>query len=102
MRASAANLIGDSTPRGVFDKTEPTKRRVFCTLRSVGYRERYEAMTHGLQPELVMVLSDYAEYKQERLVELEGVVYEVLRTYITDNYAIELTLQRSTSHAGSV
>ena len=84
----------DPSPRGVFDRPTRQERTVYCTLRSVGMRESYEAMAHGLRPELVLVLSQDFEYQGETGAVVEGVDYTILRTYVTAADGIELTLQR--------
>ena len=84
----------DPSPRGVFDRPVRQERKVFCTVRSVGMRESYEAMSHGLRPELVITLAQAFEYQGEGGVILDGTDYTVLRTYVTTEDGIELTLQR--------
>ena len=81
-------------PRGVFDPPVREERTVFGRLRSVGYRERYEAMAHGLKPELVLALMHDFEYKDESMCRISGVDYRILRTYRTEADGIELTLER--------
>jgi len=84
----------DPSPRGVFDRPLRQERKVYCALRSVGMRESYEAMAHGLRPELVIVLAHDFEYRGETGALVDGVDYTILRTYITTADGIELTLQR--------
>lgn len=84
----------DPNPRGVFEPPVRVERKVYCTVRSVGMRETYEAMTHGLRPELVLVLAQAFEYRGEDGVTLDGTDYTILRTYETTTDGIELTLQR--------
>ena len=84
---------------GVGTEPEETKRNVFCTLRSIGQQEAYLAMGQGLNPELKVILAHDFEYGGERLCELGGVRYEILRTYITEADGIELTLQRAARNA---
>jgi hypothetical protein len=83
---------------GVFDDYEETRRMVYCTIHSVGMREAYEAMGHGLNPEVVFELSDYAEYLGEKIVVWQGVRYDVIRTYVKGQ-KIEITVQRSDRNA---
>lgn len=94
-RQSACALIAETQgPRGVLEAPTTTERIVCCTVRSVGMREVYEAMSHDLHPEIVLELADYAEWQRERRVLFEGVYYRVLRTYINSHNGIELTLER--------
>lgn len=62
---------------------EITKREVFCSLRSVGMREFYQAHAADLHPEAVFVLTDYLDYEGETLADHDGQRYHVLRTYRT-------------------
>lgn len=93
LNATTAKLIREG-PKGVFDPESATPREVFCTVRSVGMREVYEAMGHGLRPEIVIDLAHACEYQGEQYAELEGVPYEIIRTYRSETNGIELTLQR--------
>lgn len=65
-----------------------------CDVQSVGMREVYEAMTHGHRPEWTLVLSDYAEYRDERTCVFEGTRYRIMRTYVRPDHRIELTIER--------
>ena len=62
---------------------EITKREVFCSLRSVGMREFYQAHALDIHPEAVFVLSDYLDYDDETLADHNGNRYRILRTYRT-------------------
>ena len=75
------------------DRTE-IEREVYCTVKSIGQTEAYQAMGIGLNPELKVILAHDFEYEGEGLCELGGVRYDILRTYITEADGIELTLQR--------
>ena len=103
MRANAVDLI-TVNPEAAGVGTEPseTKRTVFCTVKSIGQQEAYLAMGHGLNPELKVILAHDFEYGGERLCELDGVRYDILRTYITEADGIELTLQRAARNAKPV
>ena len=84
--------------------TEPTetKRTVYCTVKSIGQQEAYLAMGQGLNPELKVILAHDFEYKGERLCEMDGVRYDILRTYLTETDGIELVLQRAARNARPV
>ena len=100
MKANVLTLITVS-PEAAGVGTEPTetKRDVLCTVRSIGQQEAYLAMGQGLNPELKVILAHDFEYEGERLCELDGVKYDILRTYITEADSIELTLQRVVRNA---
>ena len=89
-------LIGeDPKKRGVTDKPKETERTVFCTVRSVGMNEAYQALANGLQPQFVFVLSDFDDYNEEKICEYNGTRYRIVRTY-RRNQAIELTVEEVT------
>ena len=85
---------------GVGIDPEYTERKVYATMRSVGMQEVYQAMADGLNPELKIVLTQDFEYKREPLCRVRGVMYKIIRTYVTEADEIELTLQRVTGNAG--
>ena len=93
VRATTAKLTAEG-PKGVFDAETVEPREVFCTVRSVGMREMYEALSHGLRPELVIDLAHDFEYQGENFAEVNGVSYQIIRTYYNESNGIELTLQR--------
>lgn len=96
MKADTLTLIAEAVPRGVNDSPLESERTVFCTVRSVGMRENYEALAHGLHPELVFVLTQDFEYQGEQRCRYNGVYYDIIRTYVTEADGIELTAQRAT------
>lgn len=65
----------------------------FINVKSVGYREFYEAQAKGFKPELVLEMSS-CSYNLEEYVLYNDVVYKVIRTYQKGLDKIELTLQR--------
>lgn len=100
LKADVIDLIKvNPEAAGVGTDPEETRRTVFCVIRSIGQQEAYLAMGQGLNPELKVILPHDFEYEGERLCELGGVPYEILRTYITENDGIELTLQRVARNA---
>ena len=103
MKANAVDLI-TVNPEAAGVGTEPTetKRTVFCTVKSIGQQEAYLALGQGLNPELKVVLAHDFEYEGERLCKLDGVRYDILRTYVTETDGIELTLQRASRNARPV
>ena len=100
MKADVVTLISvNPEAAGVGTEPEETRREVFCTVKSIGQTEAYMAMGQGLNPELKLVVPHDFEYEGERLCEVGGVRYEILRTYITETDGIELTLQRVARNA---
>ena len=65
----------------IFLVEKTTRREVFATLRSIGQAEFYQAHAVDYHPELKFVLADYLDYRGESLVEHDGTLYRVLRTY---------------------
>lgn len=103
LKANVLDLITVS-PEAAGVGTEPTetRRTVFCTIRSIGQQEAYLALGQGLNPELKVILAHDFEYEGERLCELDGVRYDILRTYVTEEDTIELTIQRIGRNAKAV
>ena len=88
-------LIKDiPTAGGVFDTPTTQEVQVEASVKSVGYREVYEAMGHGLNPEKVFVLPYAYMYHDEKRCRFCGVEYDIIRTYETESNGIELTVQR--------
>lgn len=94
----------DPGAHGVFDKPTETARKVFCTVKSVGWNEFYRAKDNGLEPSIVFVLADYAEYKGEKIAlytppnAAEQKRYRIIRTY-TNDQTIELVCEEATVDA---
>lgn len=92
-------LIGENpAAHGVFEQYAPTERTVFCTVRSVGMSEAYQALSYGLHPQFVFTLSDYTDYQGEKICEYKGTRYRIVRTY-RNNQGIELTAEEVTHDA---
>ena len=62
-------------------------------------QEAYQAMGQGLNPELKVILAHDFEYRDEPLLELGGKRHKILRTYVTEDDGIELTVQKVTGNA---
>lgn len=93
IRAEVIQLVAeDPGAHGVFDSVTETARTVFAEIRSVGYSEFYAAKSAGIEPSIVFVLADYAEYDGEKIVLFDGKRYRVVRTY-TNAQTIELTCE---------
>ena len=100
MKANVVDLIMESPyAGGVGTEPSETKRTVYCTVKSIGMQEAYQAMGIGLNPELKVILRHDFEYKGEDLCELNKVRYKIIRTYVTEADGIELTLQRIAGNA---
>ena len=95
VHADVIELIGEQQPRGAFETVTETTRRVFCNVRSVTMSETYTARSVGLDPSIVFVLSDYAEYKGEKLCKWRCERYRIVRTYVAKEQ-IELVCERVT------
>lgn len=102
LKTNVADLITVSPAAGGVG-TEPaeTKRTVYCTIKSIGMQEAYQAMGIGLNPELKIVLAHDFEYGGEEQLDFDGVRYDILRTYVTETDGIELTVQRSRRNAAA-
>lgn len=71
---------------------EEIKATVFGNVKSVGYSEFWKAANAGVQTELKADIYT-EEYEGQRVVEINGKRYKVLRTYMSKNGEItELTL----------
>lgn len=103
LKATVIDLIRESPEaHGAGLEVPETRRTVYCTVKSIGMQEAYQAMGQGLRPELKVVLAHDFEYDGEAYCELNGTRYFVLRTYVTEADGIELTLQRVTGNARPV
>lgn len=100
MKAGMVTLIQEA-PRahGVGEEPAETRRKVYCTAKSVGMQETYQSMAIGLRPEIKLVLAHDFEYKGEKRCEYQGERWKILRTYITEADGIELTLEREEGNA---
>lgn len=93
-------LIGETpNAHGVFDTITETERIVYCSVKSVGMNEAYQAQAIGLNPECKLVLAHDFEYGNERKCEFNGVLYKIIRTYRTETDGIELTIERMEGNA---
>ena len=100
MRAGVVTLIGESPEaRGVLEEATENLRKVYCTEKSIGQTEIYQARGLGLNPEVKLVLAHDFEYQGESTCEYKGVRWRILRTYVTETDGIELTLERMRQNA---
>lgn len=74
-----------------------TPREVFVKPRSVYASDFYEAARSGLQPSVVLVLSNPEDYQGERVVMYNGNQYTVIRVFQRpERDEVELTLEERT------
>lgn len=100
MKANVVTLISvNPEAAGVGTEPSESRRTVYCTVRSIGMQEAYQAMGQGLNPELKVILAHDFEYQDEPLLEYDSKRYRIIRTYITEEDGIELTIQRVTGNA---
>lgn len=93
IRAVTVDLINETQPAGVFDENKIGTTTVFAEIRSVTRREFYEAQNEGLEPELVFVLRNFADYGGQKELNYNGKRYRIIRTYVVDD-SMELTVER--------
>lgn len=68
-----------------------TSRKVLAKMMSIGQKEFYQAMEHGLQPEIKFEISDYLDYQNEKELIHGNTRYQVLRTYRKGLRSLEIT-----------
>ena len=95
-RADVIQLITENrTGHGVHEAVTETTRTVMCEVSSVRRSEYYTALNAGFQPEYVFTLALAEDYQNERLVMFHGQKFRVVRTYLTEDDGIEITVERS-------
>lgn len=82
MYDNIAYLMGESSK--TYDeygneKITYEKRKVYVMPRGVYSSEFYNAAQAGLHPEITFEMTNRADYNNERLIEFEGVVYNIIR-----------------------
>jgi SPP1 family predicted phage head-tail adaptor len=75
---------------------ETTRREVFASLRSISQSEFYQAHAIDYHPELKFVIADYLDYQGESMVQHDGTLYRVLRTYRAGQ-ALEIVVIRASA-----
>lgn len=65
---------------------------VFCKRASIGQQEFYSSAVVSLKPEFKLILADYYDYDNQKIVRYDGKLYDVIRTFVTKN-TIELTVK---------
>ena len=95
-RADVIDLVTENrTGHGVHEAVTDSERTVMCTVESVRRSEYYTALNAGFQPEYVFKLALANDYQNERIVKVHGQKFRVVRTYLTDDDGIEITVERS-------
>lgn len=82
------NSIGDAV-------TTLTKRQVYAEKKTVRQFEVYQASSVGLCPELKFTIR-ISDYNNERHIEYNEVMYNIIRTYEKNEEFIELICQGTT------
>lgn len=100
MRQDVLYLVDENpAAHGIFGAHEEERRLVYCAVKSVSGAEFYRAMEQDLHPTFVFVLRDYAEYNGEKVCYYNDKRYRIVRTYITAQQTIELTVEEATVDA---
>ena len=103
IRAKVAELIVESPKaHGIFDAPTESTRKVYCTVKSVGQAEVYQANAIGLNPELKLILAHAFEYQGEKELTYDGERWKIIRTYVNEGDQIELTIQKVTGNAADL
>lgn len=96
LRADVIDLITETrSGHGVHEAVTETARTVYCTVQSVSRTEYYTALNAGIMPEYVFRLSLAEDYQGERVVRFRGQRFRVIRTYVTEDDGIEITVERA-------
>lgn len=96
LRADVIDLITETrSGHGVHEAVTETARTVYCTVQSVSRTEYYTALNAGIMPEYVFRLSLAEDYQGERVVRFRGQRFRVVRTYVTEDDGIEITVERA-------
>lgn len=100
-RAAEIYLISESTvAHGVHEEVTETQRMVYATVSSLSQREREQAQSLGLTPEIVFVIRLQDDYQGEKRLLWNSVEYHV-SFYTTTGDMLRLTAER-VNHDGSV
>ena len=65
------------------------RAEIYCTKKSISQNEFYKAAQSGLKPQFVLEISAF-DYNSEDLVEYNGTMYQIYRTYERPDEIIEL------------
>ena len=96
LRADVIDLIRETrSGHGVHEAVTEEARTCWCTVQSVSRSEYYTALNAGIRPEYVFRLALAEDYRNERIVLFRGQKYRVIRTYVTEDDGIEITVERA-------
>jgi len=100
-RAAEITLLTEARiAHGIHEAPTITERQVFATVSSLSEREREQARSMGLAPEIVFVLRLQDDYQNEKKILWQGEEYLV--SFVnTSGDMLRLTAERS-NHADSV
>ena len=100
-RAAEITLLTEAkTAHGIHEAPKITERQVFATVSSLSEREREQARSMGLAPEIVFVLRLQDDYQNEKKILWQGEEYLV--SFVnTSGDMLRLTAERS-NHEDSV
>jgi len=73
-----------------------TKRRVYASRKSVRQSEFYQAMSNGLRPELMFLISVF-DYNNEKTIIYNDERYSVIRAYVTESDHMEIVCEGLTN-----
>lgn len=94
-RSDVIYLISETYSQNAYGvlTTQTEKKKVYCQVNSVTRSEWYEGGRSGLNPEYRCTMFKY-DYEGEKLLEYDGVIYTIYRTYVTKTDEIELYVER--------
>jgi len=84
---------------GVHDAPTVTRRKRYARRSSANASDFYQAQNASMQLSYVFTLTVMEEYDEERQLEYNGRMYDIVRIYYNRNGGIELTVQRSVADA---
>lgn len=84
-----SQTVGNTVDEYGAPVVEETSSTIFATQNAVKRNEFYQAQSIGLRPEFTLEIFEF-EYNGEKIVELDGVRYNIIRTYPVGGERIEL------------
>ena len=94
-RSTPIYLISTTYTEDAFGVLQPTttKRLVYANVTSVSASEWFEGGRNGLNPEFRMTMFG-PDYEGEEIVEYNGALYSVYRTYTAKTDRLELYVEK--------
>lgn len=96
-----ANIIHTTDASGTQHEAVADCVRRVCTVKSIGMKEAYTAMSVGRSPTITATLAEAAEYGGQQYATVDGGRYKIIRTYQAGS-GIELTLERTRDLEGLI